>query len=129
MSIDWPEIAKNLLFLVGGGVLGSIATAWNGWWIERHRQRIQARRDFVSSWRRDLVPLLHSEPSTNAGGERAKYAFMAHPSYATLRPHLTDELRKKLEGRTIHAVVGGPPFPRIAIMNEIERIEREWKLV
>ena len=54
---------------------------------------------------------------------------MDHESYASLRPHLKPELVRKLEGSTIQVVLGGPPFPRNEIMEEIARIEREWQLI
>jgi hypothetical protein len=56
-----------------------------------------------------------------------KFAFMRWPVYASLRPHLTRDTLQKLEGeqRTIYAV---GDFPRRNLIEEIGRIEREWKL-
>ncbi|WP_028136326.1 hypothetical protein [Bradyrhizobium japonicum] len=125
----WLDIFTRYVIppLLGGA--GGILTVYGQWGIEKRRQRLQARRDLVNAWRKDLIPLLTSYPATRGGGGENKYAFMDHESYSSLRPHLRPDLRTELENTVVHVNVGGPAFPRQAIMDEIARIERKWRLL
>jgi hypothetical protein len=78
------------------------------------------------SWRRDLLPKLEG-PQQLGKGTR-KYDFMRTPEYASLRPHLNAKLIKDLEGPALRIDFAGE-FPRRQLIEEIARIEREWKLV
>jgi hypothetical protein len=113
--------------LLGG--IGGLLTPFGQWGIEQRRQRLQARRDLVSTWRKTLIPLLNAEPQAEVGTAGYRYAFMQNENYASLRPHLRPEVVKQLEGQTVHVVVGDIPFPRTLIVEEIGRIERQWNLV
>ena len=125
----WLDIFTRYVIppLLGGA--GGIITIYGQWGIEKRRQKLQARREIVSEWRKTLIPLLIAKPETSVGGSASKHTFMDHESYASLRPHLKPELVRKLESSTIHVVLGGPPFPRNEIIEEIARIEREWQLI
>jgi hypothetical protein len=122
----WEFAGKYVAPLALGGV-GTLAANYLGWGIEKRRQKLAYRKDLVQQWRTELVPLLNDTVVT--GGTVAKYPFMKHAAYASLRPHLKPELVKQLEGKTIHIVVGSDAFPRRNILDEIGRIEREWNLV
>ena len=130
MNVDlgpWIDILKYGFSAVGGGVVGSILTAWNGWGIEKRRQKLQARRALVADWRKNLIPLLDGPQDIEAG--TSKYPFMRNEHYSSLRPHIQPDLIKKLEGGTIIIVVGGDNYPRKVIIEEIARIEKKWKLI
>jgi hypothetical protein len=129
VETTWLDVLTRYVIppLLGGA--GGLLTIYGQWGIEKRRQKLQARRDLVIEWRRNLIPLLTREPQTNAGKGTGKYAFMDHESYASLRPHLTEDLRIKLENKVIHVTLGGPPFPLTEIMEEIARIERRWNLI
>jgi len=53
-------------------------------------------------------------------------------AYSAIRPHLTAGAIKGLEQVDIHAVAGRTARPvshRTIILDELSRLEREWKLV
>ena len=126
--MEWAIVA-DLIKIVGGGAIGSVLTAWFGWGIEKQRMRVQRRRDYVDTWRRELLPAFDG-PQEHGGGSM-KYPFMRLPAYASLRPHLRKDFVKQLEqsARTIVLAREGDVFPRRELIEEIGRIEREWKLV
>jgi hypothetical protein len=108
--------------LLGGS--GLLAILYN-WRIEKERQRISHRRDLVDSWRRELLHDWKEWDGLVTMGDLTN-AITRSPAYASLRPHLTEAFRRKLEGRQL--TLGGG-YPRTDLIEEIGRIEREWKLV
>ena len=129
VETTWLDIVTRYVIppLLGGA--GGIITIYGQWGIEKRRQKLQAQRDLVSTWRKALVPLLNAQPETTVADGSYKYAFMYDENYASLRPHLRPEVVKRLEGQTIQVVLGGPAFPRTLIIEEIARIEKKWNLV
>jgi hypothetical protein len=125
-SFDLLDLgAKYALPALLGGASGLLVIFAN-WGIEKRRMRIQRRQQLVDSWRRDLLPKLEG-PQQLGKGTR-KYDFMRTPEYASLRPHLNAKLIKDLEGPALRIDFAGE-FPRGQLIEEIARIEREWKLV
>jgi hypothetical protein len=108
--------------LVGGA--GGFATSWVTWDIEKRRARFSRRAQLVDGWRNDLIAKLEEGL---ADGHNLNFAFMTWPTYASLRPHLTQETIAKIEGPQRTAYVMGD-FPRRNLIDEIGRIERRWKL-
>jgi hypothetical protein len=100
---------------------------WANWGIEKRRQKLAARRALIADWRTHLVPLLSGPQDIEAG--TSKYPFMRHEHYASLRPHLPEDVRKSLEDGKIRILIGGDNYPRKIIIEQIARIEREWKLI
>jgi hypothetical protein len=128
-EISWLDIITRYVIppILGGA--GGLITTYAQWGIEKRRQKLQIRRDLVAQWRRDLIPALTSQPETSSSSSGSKYGFMDLEAYASIRPLLKAEIRKKLEDPVIYINMGGLPFPRVAIMEEIARIEREWRLI
>ena len=78
---------------------------------------------------KSLIPAIDAEPQVSIGTGRYKYAFMHNKHYLTLRPYLRPEVVKQLEGELTTITKGDPPFPRKLIVEEIERIAKEWDVV
>jgi hypothetical protein len=85
-----------------------------------------------------MVASSQDSPEIWAGPKQAKV--LSSPLYASLRPHLSKEAVKKIEDPTMGLVLsrgGALPsgshwayrFPLKIFVDEIARIEREWKLV
>ena len=55
--MDWLEIAKYAGAALGGGFVGSILTAWNGWGIEKRRLLRQQRSQLIADWRKLIAVL------------------------------------------------------------------------
>jgi hypothetical protein len=110
-------------------VIGPVVGFFGGIGVEKWRKQRQERRDLVSTWRNTLVPLLNAEPQVNIGTGDYRYAFMRDENYASLRQYLRPEVVKQLEGELTTITKGDPPFPRKLIVEEIERIAKEWDVV
>jgi hypothetical protein len=121
--MDWLDILSKFVIPAGVGGAAGFLASWGNWVIEKQRQRLQRRRELVTGWRMELIPLLPTE-GWSLGGENEQ-AVLSSPYYYSLRPHLPEDIIKKLEGRTI---LGGYNARR-SIGDEIARIERTWKLV
>ena len=137
----WLDILTRFVLppLLGG--VGGLVTIWANWGIEKRKQRLQRQRELITGWRLELIPMVASSQDTPeiwAGPKQTKV--MSSPFYASLRPHLSKEAIKKIEDPTMGLVLnrgGAPPseshlayrFPLKIFIDEIARIEREWKLV
>jgi hypothetical protein len=140
----WLDIVTRYLLppILGGA--GGLIGAWAGWGIEKQKQRLQRRRELITGWRMELLPLIAQPgdlPEIWAGQRQREV--MASPYYASLRPHLSDAAVAQIEdsmprlfvnmGRSVPPA--GPKndwnrqFPLKLFVDEIARIEREWRLV
>jgi hypothetical protein len=138
-TVDLTDIlTKYVLPSVLGGIGGLVATYFN-WGIEKKKQRLQRKRELVTGWRMELIPLIGqpNDPAIIRAGERQRKV-MSSPYYASLRPHLSSQAITEIENGTVRVFVhtGGPRindwnhhFPLKIFVEEIARIEREWKLV
>ena len=121
------------------GVVAGLFSPWANWGIEKRKQRLQRRRELIAGWRLELIPMVASSqdsPEIWAGPKQAKV--LSSPLYASLRPHLSKEAIKKIEDPAMGLALnrGETPgglwayrFPLKIFVDEIARIEREWKLV
>jgi hypothetical protein len=123
------------------GVAVGLFSPWAYWGIEKRKKRLQRRRELVTGWRLEIIPMVASSQDLLeiwAGPKQAKV--LTSPSYASLRPHLSKEAIKKIEDPTMGLVLnrgGALPseshlayrFPLKIFIDEIARIEREWDLV
>jgi hypothetical protein len=117
-----PSLAETLMRYVLPAILGSASIAGLvKWWLDRRA----ARRDLIADWRENLVPLL--DKPISLGEPKAKYPFMHHKSYASLRQHLKPDLVERLEAQQVLVASDGS-FPSTVIIEEIGRIERKWGL-
>lgn len=124
MTWDIAEILKIISGPAVGFLFGSLLTGYVQWGIEKRKQILLRRRELVTGWRMELIPLLsHDDGSWD--DLRAK--LMSSPYYASLRPHLKPDLIRQLEQRRRRIV--GDDFPIPHLSTEIARTEREWKLV
>lgn len=124
--MTWLEILTQFILppLLGGA--GGITTVWMAWDVEKRRARLARRAQLVDTWRDDLIGKFDAMAAEDRD-DGLDFAFLRWPVYASLRPHLTGDTIKKLEGQQRIAYVGGD-FPRRNLIEEIGRIERLWKL-
>ena len=102
---------------------GGVITSYFNWGIEKRRARLAQRKEHIAKWRNELLPLLR--PGL-AFTPEVRSQFMATAAFASLEPHLSLELLKKMRSDTIY--VGGE-FPRRELVSEIGRLEKRWGLV
>jgi hypothetical protein len=107
-----------------GGLIGVYAN----WGIEQQRQRLARRRELVTGWRMNLVPLISGRSPSDSDPEELRSGLFASPYYASLRPHLSVNLKRRIEVEN-RTIVIGEDFPLGPILDEIGQIERKWRLV
>jgi hypothetical protein len=138
--MHWEILSKYVLPPILGGIGGLIVSYFN-WNIEKNKQRLQRKRELVTGWRINLIPMIaQSEQGAMPWAGERKLKVMSSPYYASLRPHLSDEAIVGIEDGNIKIYIpglarGAPKddwhhhFPLKIFVEEIARIEREWKLV
>src|SRR5258708_17148225 len=97
MNVDlgpWTEILKYGFFAVGGGVVGSILTAWNGWGIEKRRLKRQQRGQLIENWRK-LIATLPDNQAWSTGDPNCR-AFLRSEHFISLEAHLPTDLLNRL---------------------------------
>jgi len=136
--MNWDTVLQYVLpFALG--VAAGLFSHWAYRGFQKRKQRLQRRRELVTRWRLELIPMVASSQQGHeiwAGPKQAKV--LSSPFYASLRPHLSREAIKKIEDPAMGLALnrgeisGGLwayRFPLKIFVDEIARIEREWKLV
>jgi hypothetical protein len=90
--------------ILGGGA--GFLTVYANWGVEKRKQRLAQRRKHIASWRRDLLPTL--PPNTGWTGPHTADV-MASPAFASLTPHLSPELLRKMRAERTGYVAGDFP--------------------
>jgi hypothetical protein len=133
MSTDQAVVVGLFAVLV---IFGSGTLLVIGLIVKRTKEKYMHRKELIATWRRELLPL--SQQAISLPTEFGAFPFMHLSAYASLRPHLSKQFRERLEaerqiiqfiiedGRIV-GVVGD--YPHKQLMEEIARLEREWKLV
>jgi hypothetical protein len=134
----WLDILTRYVLppILGGA--GGLVTIWASWGIEKQKQRLARRRELVTGWRMNLLPLVEGRDVLWVGDRKA--TVLASPYYASLRPHLTEEAIRRLEIAVLPIVITKPGsarpgsdwhhhFPLNLFVEEIQRIEKKWRLV
>jgi hypothetical protein len=138
--MTWADVAPYAKAIGGpliGFVFGGLLTSYVQWGFEKRKQILQRRRELVTGWRMNLLPLVEGREVLWAGDRKTK--LLSSPYYASLRPHLSADAIKKLERDHLKIVVHVDKtkpsndwayhFPLNLLVEEIGRIERQWKLV
>ena len=123
--MDWLEIAKYAGAALGGGFVGSILTAWNGWGIEKRRLLRQQRSQLIADWRKMIASL--PDLGGWSGGDPACRAIVRSEAFASLEPHLPRDLLDRLrKERNLNV---GADFPRRKLSERVAELEKEWGLI
>jgi hypothetical protein len=99
----WAAIIGGICGLLTG-VLGAILAPWAKWRVDREQATREWRRERLEEWRTGLAV---SERLPDALDDRD---FLQTAWYASLRQHLSDEDRRRLEftpGGPVTIIVGG----------------------
>ncbi|MET3965442.1 hypothetical protein [Bradyrhizobium sp. S3.9.1] len=142
--MTWADVLPYIKGLGGpllGFIFGSLLTSYVQWGFEKKKQILLRRRELVTGWRLALIPMIGQpqNPPMVWAGERQR-AVMSSPYYASLRPHLSTNAIEKIEDPMIKIFVHvdrtkklthdwNHHFPLKVFIDEIDRIEKEWKLV
>jgi hypothetical protein len=103
------------------GVIGSLIAPWVQWAIEKRRSRLGYRQERIRIWRE------------NINSYRGNFTqFTTTATHSEIRPHLTEDVRKRLEKPRTAIVPNekrGKAAQRYILLDEVARIEKEWGLV
>lgn len=103
-----------------GGVVGAVATPWARWGVEKRRRRQDRRRELIRAVREAV-----DQEEFGSGAD-----FMRTADYFAIRPHLKKEILELLEGGDpIDPETGMVVDERRRLLEEMSRLEREWKLI
>ena len=143
-EMTWAVVLPYIKGLGGpllGFIFGSLLTSYVQWGFEKKKQILLRRRELVTGWRLTLIPMIGQpqNPPMIWAGERQR-AVMSSPYYASLRQHLSTNAIEKIEDPTVKLFVHvdqtkkrthdwNHHFPLKIFIDEIDRIEKEWKLV
>ena len=122
----WDIVIPAIAGLITGA-MGSLIAPWANWGIEKKRLLQAARSKLIEEGR---VALLHPLPSNE---------FRILPIYSRIRPHLTEEAKKAVEGvfhlheEGVIVVTGGRhsgvnPYAQ-RVLDELSALERKWALI
>jgi hypothetical protein len=122
--------------VVLGAAIPALATLWqavqHGKQAEREREAARAERranhrlSLIASWREGLAAAVaETGMAALSGGTNPLHT---QPWYLSLRPHLSEQARRRVEpGDRVVMVPGDAPI-LFSLADEIARIEREWGL-
>jgi hypothetical protein len=142
LETSWLDVLTRYVLppILGGA--GGLITIWANWGIEKRKQRLQRRRELITGWRLELIPMVAQAQDLTVvwAGDRQR-AVMSSPYYASLRPHLSKDALRQIEDPAIKIFVRPTNsttmpthdwyhhFPLKIFVDEIARIEKQWKLV
>jgi hypothetical protein len=119
-----PELVSILIpaaTAIIGGVIVSLLGPWAKWDIEKRKQRVNARREFIAAARAGLV-----DPP-----DRDK--FRESSLYSQLLPHLSARSLERLQSNSIivqHGGRGGGVNNYAAsVLDDICALEKKWGLL
>jgi hypothetical protein len=114
-----------IISFIAGAIL-SLFTPWNKWFIENKKTKQAYRKEKIIQWRKMVHEISNAQDGSN---KPVSHLLERHESYYSLRPHLSTEtigqiarVRTIIADSTISA-------PLQFILDDIDRIEKEWHLV
>ncbi len=129
-GMNWEAVIAGAVSGLGAGIVASLIAPWVQLAVERRRETRIHRRQLISHWR-GLVARHHNP-------RKADSHIVDDPDFLSLRAHLRPEVRHRLdlepgtEARPLR-VTTNVRGVRVnedldIITQEIDRLEREWKL-
>ncbi|WP_133802492.1 hypothetical protein [Kribbella caucasensis] len=109
------------------GSIASLAAPWVTWRIEKVRERASGQTARLAEWRTGLA-------IAEASGQMDDRHFLRETWYLSLRPHLADDVRSRMEftprisGALRFDGVDHRPALAVMISDEIDRIAKAWDL-
>src|SRR5512132_3125347 len=107
-------VARYVVPPILGGAAGFFSP-WPHWWIEQRRQKLTRRRELVTGWRMNLIPMFSDRKQS---WDEIRSRLVSSPFYASLRPELSAKAVKMIEESDRAAYVGEDVFLRL-FTNEI----------
>jgi hypothetical protein len=113
------ELAIAIVSVIVGAILGP----YINWGIEKKRQKLSYRRDLVAKWRAMLQEVAQEKADNNTTRLRLE----SHRDFYSFLPHLNE--RSTPIDNALLDKFSPELSPLIThLVNEVERIEREWDL-
>jgi hypothetical protein len=122
--MDWMDVATRYVVPPILGGLAGLFSPWANWGIEKRRQKLARRRELITGWRMELIPMFSDREKDWL---ELRPEMTASPFYASLRSHLSGKAVGMIEAERT-AFAGTDVFLRL-FTSEIARIEKKWKLV
>lgn len=112
------------IFGAAVGFISGLLTPWIKWQIDKQKDRHDYRRKLVIDWRA-AIDAERGDPFAPGS------SFGSSAAYSSLRPHMQTDAIKKIEAsRTVYVGGGrGDSMRKQMLLDEVARIEKQWKLV
>lgn len=112
--MDWVTILSSFFAALMGSVVGPLISAR----MEDKKDTKEYRRQRLTEWRLEISNL---DSNLDINGSRV---------YSEIRPFLSDDTRKMIEGGPLTIFLGrGGNVVITAILDDLTELEKKWKLL
>ncbi len=125
VAMGWLEVLTAGATGLLSGAVGSIFAPWSNWGVEKKREKRAHQRRLVQSWYAMI----------NSCRRNDDVELIEHKDYVILRAYLGDKMILKLEHSSTHITISANAQGLSSneeldmVLREIQRLERNWKLV
>jgi hypothetical protein len=127
--VNWEVIITAFITAAFTGAVASLALPWSKWGVEKRKLKHNEKRELIKSWHE-----IANDYSTGNCDD-----IIDHKNYFSLRAYLSDEAIRLFEVRDRNTVINidiakiksgasGDETLRL-LLEEIKRIQKEWKML
>jgi len=117
----WAALVGGIAGVVTGGI-SSVVAPWANWQIDKHRQKVDYKRELITRWR-DMLGSVIKSCEDNHGPGHYWQCIREHPSFTSLRPQLKSDSYKEMEG------IFDNHECHLFLVKKVGEIEKEWELL
>lgn len=121
--MDHETIVTSIVVSLGTGLFASLAAPWAHWGVEKRKVKMESRKKLLEECRFFATKFPNQ-----------KEKFRATSSYSQIKPYLSKKLIQFIESESIIVVMGegrgsGVNHFSSDLLDEIQKIERDWDLI
>ena len=118
-------ISIAIISFIAGAII-SLFAPWNKWFIERKKIKQSYRKENIIQWRK----MVHEVSNAQDGSDKPVSCLLErHEAYYSLKPHLSQKTIGEIA--CVRTIIAGSTIgsPLKFILDDIDRIEKEWHLI
>lgn len=117
----WAAIVGGSAGVLAGGI-SSLVAPWANWQIDKHRKKLEYKRELIARWR-DMLGSVLTNMKHNQGKGYYWFQIENHPTFTSLRPHLKTESWEEM--RTLN----DEHECHLFLVKKVGEIEKKWDLI